>query len=137
MSKNHTILTHHEDQVYYSIARAEFDQLKEKARTPEKENCLFLLGLFIPSLINFLSTKPDDTKPVPLITIVNIILMIVTFIFFVFQSIRWYSKKSKYDDFINELESRPKVEMQISGDAEEYVKTTGNDAYPEKGDGGN
>lgn len=118
------ITTHHEDPVFYSIAHAELLQLKDKAKVSEKENCFFLAGLFVPAFINLFSIDLANEKPLSVLAILNLLVVVVTFVLGIFQGKGWWEKRTSYSDFIKTLEGRPKVEMLISGDADNYVKET-------------
>lgn len=118
-----TILAHHDpNPIYYTLTLAELDSIKDKIRVPQKENAFFLCGLFIPALLNVLGTVFSKTFAINSLFVVNVLILIVTFILGFFQAREWYAKRKSFKEFIDALKSKPQIEMQVSSAVETYVK---------------
>ena len=124
VKRRQKITAYHEEPVYYSLTEPELEQLKEKAKIPEKENAFFLVGLFIPALINLLTSHSSADQATSWVFNLNLIIVVITFILALFQIKGWVSKASGYGDLINSLKEKPQIELQVSGNAAKYVKDT-------------
>lgn len=115
---------HHEEPDYYSLTESELDQIKEKARIPERENTYLLIGLFIPSLVNFITEFKGVNTEITWVLNLNLIIVIITFLLMLFQLRGWVAKASGYKSFLTKMKAKPKIEMRMSDGAGQYVKSS-------------
>lgn len=118
-----TIWAHHDpNPIYYTLTLSELESLKDKARVPQKENAFFLGGLFIPALLNVLGTIFSTNFAINALFVVNLLIMIVTFLLGFFQAREWNAKRKSFKEFVDTLKSKPQIEMQVFSTAESYVR---------------
>jgi len=115
---------HDPDPVYYSLTQPEFDQLCEKAKIPERENTLFLLGLFIPSLFNLCFTWPPETAQIKAPFVINSLIVIISFILVCMQGRLWWSKRGSFGNYILTLKEKPRIKMELTDIPEGIVHET-------------
>ena len=119
-----SITSHHDpDPVYYSLTQPEFDQLCDKAKTPERENVFFLIGLLIPGGLNLATGWPSPEQKVPVIFIINVVIVAISFILSLFQGKQWWAKRGGYNKFVKSLRDKPQVKLEIADVATGYVQT--------------
>ena len=102
---------HDPNPVYFSLTEAEMGQLCAKARVPEKENCLLLLGLLIPAGINMIVGWPARSVGISASFAINSIITILSFILLFLQGIRWLPKRGQFDKYLSEMKKKPQVQM--------------------------
>jgi len=126
MTTNRPSITayHDPNPIYYSLTQPEFDQLCEKAKIPEREYTLFLLGLLIPSLVNFCFTWPPETKPITVPFVINSLIVIASFILFLMQGRLWWIKRGSFGNYISTLRENPQIKMELTVIPEGIVRET-------------
>jgi hypothetical protein len=126
MATNRPSITayHDPNPIYYSLTQPEFDQLCEKAKIPEKENTLFLLGIFIPSFVNLCFTWPSVTKPITALFVINSLIVIVSFMLICMQGRLWWSKRGSFGNYVSILREKPQIKMELTDIPEGIVRET-------------
>lgn len=122
-SPTNKIMTHHEEPVYFSITEVELEHLAENAKMPERENVWFLIGLIIPALLNLITVWTSDYKQLSAFDVVNMIILVFATGTCVLQGRKWYSKRNSFANYMSQIRQRPKVEMIIAGNADQYMQT--------------
>jgi hypothetical protein len=131
-TKNRVVAHHEPNPDHFVLTKSDFAQLTDKARIPEKENTLFLVGLLIPSLINIASTWPKENEVVGPIFTLNMLVVIVSLIGVFFQGREWKTKRCQFSALIKTFEERPKIDMEYST-AKGYMRA---DDFGAPADGG-
>ncbi len=110
-SKNKVTVRHNPNPVQIVVTEAEIDQLKDKAKIPAKENTFFLVGLFIPSLVNLINEKPQNLEAINLFVAANLFITIISFILGLIQAREWWSKHGQFDALVTELKEKPEMDF--------------------------
>ena len=134
MAKSRQSVTfyHDPDPVYYSLTQPEFDQLCDKAKVPERENTLFLLGLLVPSGINAVICWPTDQSSITAGWVLNLLVAIVAGVLFLVQGRIWLSKKGDFTKYIATLKEKPRIKMELTTTPNAYTRSTPSDSEQDR-----
>ena len=102
------------DPSHYVLPEVEFDHLCQIAKVPEKENFLFLLGIFIPCSINTYAKFPAEMPEMTVEFLLNFVVAVITALVALFQGRAWYSKRKAYSNFVKKLKERPEGRLSFS-----------------------
>jgi len=118
MPKTYITAYHDPNPIYFSLTESEMEQLCAKSKVPEKENCLFLLGLLIPATINMIVGWPAKSAGISASFVINSLITILSFILVFLQGIRWLPKRGQFDNYISDMKKKPQIQMVLvpSGD---------------------
>ena len=125
MAKRPSITAYYDpNPVYHNLTQVEFDQLCEKTKIPEKENTLFLIGLFVPSALNIAVSWPSEVGKIAAAFDLNDLIAVVSLIVGSMQARQWSAKKGQFNQFVQGLKNKPKVNFEIISIEEDIVRNT-------------
>lgn len=99
---------------HYVLAEMEFDKICEVAKIPERENVLFLLGLFIPCLLNLIAHRSTEGEFVSAEFLANLVFAAVAVVVGLIEGKGWYRKRGAYLSLIANIKNRPESDLAYS-----------------------
>ena len=110
-----SIVAHHDPApTYYTLTESELDNVGKCGRNAAKENTLFCIGLFLPTLANCI---PDLMKAQFVVTVplfLNSVIATCTLLMGLFQARNWWQTRNDFKNSIKALREKPLMNLVIN-----------------------
>lgn len=110
-----SIRAHHDPSpTHFTLTAAELDAVENCAKNPAREYLLFCVGLFLPTLANFLSDLHKTPFEVTPTLVVNGLICICSFLVALFLILSWWRARQQMKSVLDRIKAKPLTEMIVS-----------------------
>lgn len=123
-----SIQAHHDPSpTHFTLTIAELEAIETCARNPAREYLLFCLGLFLPTLANFLADLNKTPLAVTPTLLLNGMVSVCTALVGVFMALTWWRSRGQLQKALSRLRDKPITTLVVtSAPTTEFVTTPSN-----------